>query len=110
MTTANLCSTPEPLTSQQSPFAGLLVRHLNSAKGNNALRNFPHGGLCARPSSDRDRRSVELGDGKTFEVLPDVVVALVAKNADGHGLPELQTPLVIGPPMNPGKVACLPNV
>ena len=75
-------------------------------------KNFPSGGAFARSgqSSDRDRRSVELGNGKAFKILPDIVVALVAKHADGRRLAEPQSPFIIGPPMNPREVARLPDI
>ena len=35
------------------------------------------------------QRRPELGDGEPFEILPGVVIALLAEQADGHRLAEL---------------------
>src|SRR5271167_3650350 len=115
MMTANRCSTLESLTWPLSPFAlreAAVPRYYQRGR-ESCVKNFPSGGAFVRSgqTSDRDRGSVKLGDGKAFKILPDiVVVALVAKNADGHRLAQPQLPLEIRPPMNPREVARLPDI
>jgi hypothetical protein len=76
MMTANRCSTLESLTSPLSPFAFGCCPDLTSEEGNLALKTFQAAALScdAGKAQTRDRGSVELGYGKAFEILADVVV------------------------------------
>src|SRR3984893_6918408 len=110
MTTANLCSALEPLTLPLSPFAGAPLRHLTSVEGDNVSRNSPPGRCVNRPgetppTSNSNRCAVEFGDREPIEILPRVVIALVAKKADGRGFTEQQSGIAVRPPMNPREVA-----
>src|ERR1700737_1955213 len=112
MTTANLCAALEPLTLPLSPFAGLPLRHLTSVEGDNVSRKLNKRAPSRPPGRDAvrtsysDRCAVELGDREPVEILPRVVIALVAKKADGRGFTEQQSGIAIRPPMNPREVAC----
>src|ERR1700737_1489387 len=110
MTTANLCSALEPLTFPLSPFAGAPLRHLTSVEGDNVSRNSPPGRCVNRPgetppTSNSNRCAVEFGDREPFEILTGIVVALVTKNAEGHGLAEPHPLFGIRSPVNSREVA-----
>lgn len=63
-----------------------------------------------RRNSDRDRCPVKRGNREPFEILTDVVLALVTEYAQGRGLTEPETPLVIRSPVNPCEIACQTDV
>src|SRR6266404_4698582 len=68
-----------------------------------ALRHPP--GRDAVRTLNSDRRAVELGDGKSFEILSGIVVTLVAQNAERHSLAEPHPLFGIRPPVNSREVA-----
>src|SRR5437870_6373081 len=112
MTTANLCSAPESLTSPLSPFSpdrrsGILP----ASRETMCQETYQIGRGVIRPgetppTSNSDRRAVEFGHREPVEILAGVVVALVSQQTDRRGLTEQQSGIAIRPPMNPREVAC----
>lgn len=54
-----------------------------------AAQSTRSGPMRSAENLNGQRRPVELGNGEPFEILPGVVIALVAEQADGHRLAEL---------------------